>query len=310
MNLCIILNASAGSLIGLGIDKVKAEIKQGFEQAGHKVELRTPEGKQLVSTLQDAAQGGFDAIVIGGGDGTIATAADICAHADVTLGVLPLGTMNMLAKDLHIPLTLPEAIAALGQAETRRIDMAEVNGESFLCNSTLGLVPFVGEERENQRGRSHWRMVPAMIRKVVQAAWIWPALRLSLSYDGRKRHTITRLLTIANNAYADGPNGGFMTRDRLDGGVLTVYLSRHHSRLGLLWFTIGLMLHFWHRNPRLETITTTELVVKGGRWRSLAVCNDGEIKKLRYPLRYRIKPGALKVLVPRTPSPPTGGEGA
>jgi diacylglycerol kinase family enzyme len=58
------------------------------------------------------------------------------------------------------------------------------------------------------------------------------------------------------------------------------------------------MLHFWHKNTRLETITTKELVVKGGRWRSVAVCNDGEIRKLRYPLRYRIRPGALKVLAP------------
>jgi len=153
MKLCVVLNASAGSLIGSVLDEARAEIERGFVAVGHQVIVHTPEGKDLAETLTQAAGSDCDAVVIGGGDGSIATAADICARENMPLGVLPLGTMNMLAKDLSIPLNLKDAIEALGQGDIRAIDMGDVNGETFLCNATLGLVPFVGAERENQRGK-------------------------------------------------------------------------------------------------------------------------------------------------------------
>jgi diacylglycerol kinase family enzyme len=300
MKLCVVLNASAGSLIGLGIDKVKAEIEAGFRSAGCEIEVRTPEGRELVAVLEDAAVAGFDAIVVGGGDGTIATAADICSRTDVPLGVLPLGTMNMLAKDLDIPLTLGDAIRALGRGEIRHIDIGVVNGETFLCNSTLGLVPVIGQERENQRGKPLSQKVPALMRKVLHTAWFWPGLRIRLEHDGGYCTAVTRLLTVANNAY-EQEGGGFLKRASLDQGILTAYLSRHRTRLGLLWFSLGLVLHFWKHDRRLQIITTRRLTVRGRNRRSLMVSNDGEMKDLTLPLQYEIRPGALKVLAPSAP---------
>ena len=300
MKLCVVLNASAGSLIGAGVDATKAKIEAGFATGGNSVEVRTPEGQDLVATLQQAAGEGFDAIVIGGGDGTIATAAAICARADVPMGVLPLGTMNMLAKDLQIPLDLEKAIAALGQGEIRAIDMGEVNGEVFLCNSTLGLVPLVGRERENQRGKNWLSTIAGMGRAMVQACWRFPGWSLTLEYDGRKRRAVTRLLTIANNAYEETA-GGFLSRSQLDGGKLVVYLSRHRSRLGLVWFSLELLRHHWQTDKRLEVITTSEIMITRRHKKTIHVSNDGEILKLTVPLVYKILPGALKVLTPSVP---------
>ncbi len=300
MKLCVVLNASAGTVIGGGVEKTKGDIERGFDAGGNHVEVLTPKGDELVRTLQEATARGYDAIVVGGGDGTIATAADICAKAGVPLGVLPLGTMNMLAKDLKIPLDLGKAIEALAQGDIRNIDIGEVNGETFLCNSTIGIVPLVGQEREKQRGRSPPRMVAAMATSILRAAWQWKGWVLSLEYEGRKRRIVTRLLTVANNAYEqDGK--GFLTRSTLDRGELTLYLSRHRSRLGLLWFSLGLLLHFWHKDRRLETITTREVTLRRRRHRHITVSNDGEIKRLELPLVYRVRPGALKVLTPSVP---------
>ncbi len=300
MKLCVILNASAGSLIGVGIEKIKSQIEGGFSTVGNSVELRAPKGEQLVETLKEAVGQGFDAIVIGGGDGTIATAAAICADADVPLGILPLGTMNMLAKDLHVPLDLAQAIEALGKGEIRTIDMGEVNGEVFLCNSTLGLVPMVGRERENQRGKSWLRTIVAITWSIVSAAWRFPRWSLTLDYNGQKRQVVTRLLTIANNAY-ETEGTGFLKRSCLDGGQLAVYVSRHRSRLGFTWLGLGLLLHFWQRDKRMEVISTCEVKVTRRRKKSVNVSNDGEIMRLTLPLVYRIRPGALKVLAPSVP---------
>ncbi len=300
MKLAVVLNASAGSLIGKAIEEARAEIEQGFAASGNEVEVHTPEGKDLVDTLVRVARSGCDAVVIGGGDGSIATAADVCARENVPLGVLPLGTMNMLAKDLAIPLTLKAAIDALGRGQIRAIDIGEVNGETFLCNATLGLVPYVGEEREHQRGKPRWQMAGAMMRKVGQAAWRWPGVRVTLEHDGKKRRAVTRLLTVANNAYEDSRKG-FLTRASLDQGVLTVYLSRHRTRLGLFWFSVGLLFHFWQHDRHLEIFSTTEMVVHGHHRRSLSVSYDGEMKDLALPLHFRIRAGALKVLAPSAP---------
>jgi diacylglycerol kinase family enzyme len=135
----------------------------------------------------------------------------------------------------------------------------------------------------------------------MQAAWLWPGLRLTLEYQDHKRCAITRLLTIANNAYeSEGPE--FLKRSSLDRGILTAYLSHHRTRLGLFWFSLGLLLHFWQHDRRLEIITTTELTVRGRNRRWLAVSNDGEIRKLSLPLHYTIRAGALKVLAPSVPA--------
>jgi diacylglycerol kinase family enzyme len=301
MKLAVVLNASAGSLIGKAIDEARAVIEQGFAAAGNQVEIYTPDGKDLVDTLVTVARSGCDAVVIGGGDGSIATAADVCARENVPLGVLPLGTMNMLAKDLAIPLNLKDAIEALGRGQVRAIDVGEVNGETFLCNATLGLVPFVGAEREHQRGKPRLQMVAAMVRKVTQAAWRWPGIRVMLEHDGQTRPAVTRLLTVANNAYSES-GGGFLSRPSLDKGILTVYLSRHRTRLGLMWFGVGLLLHFWQHDRRLETFSTQALTVRGRHRRTLVVSNDGEVRNLTLPLQFRIRPGALKVLAPSVPS--------
>jgi diacylglycerol kinase family enzyme len=299
MNLCAILNASAGSLVGKALDETVAAVREGFAATGATIEIRTPEAKDLTATLEKTAGENWDAIIIGGGDGTIATAADICAKHGMALGVLPLGTMNMLARDLTVPLTVKDAIAALATGEIRNIDMAEVNGEIFLCNATFGLVPMVGSEREAQRGKPLIPTVIGMGKQVFKAVYHWPGFHFQIDYDGQHLKVVTRLLTIANNAYADGGKG-FLSRPRLDAGKLTMYVSRHSSRLGFMWFSVGLLLRFWQHNKHLEMIDAEHITIRS-RHRHLVVCADGENKRLAVPLEFRIRPGALKVLAPAVP---------
>jgi diacylglycerol kinase family enzyme len=297
MRYCIVLNASAGSLLGKKMEEVERDIKSNFAKTSVDIEIRKPEGTALVETLEDAAKSGFDAVIVGGGDGTIATAASVLGKHDLPLGIIPLGTMNMLARDLNLPTELEAAIAALAGGTVRAIDMGEVNGEPFLCNSTLGLVPQLGQERELQRGKPLWIKIPALIRQGIATLYRWPGHTLTLEYEGKTLRVMTRLLTIANNEYSCTAEG-FLPRQCLDGGKLAVYVARHKSRLGLLWFSIGILFRFWQSDKLLETIKVERLTVKSRR-RFLDVCNDGEIKKLRSPLNYKILPKALKVIGPK-----------
>lgn len=297
MRLRVVLNASAGTLMGLGPEETAGRVVEGFRRAGCRAEATVVPGAEIARALEAACAEDVDAVVVGGGDGTIATAAHHLVGKGVALGILPLGTMNLLAKDLAIPLDLDEAVAALGAGEIRAIDACSVNGHVFLNNSVLGLYPRMVEERERQRGVHHFRKWPAMAVAAVRSLWHYPLLRVSIEVEGRRRHLFTPILAIADNVYDDG-YGRFMSRSRLDAGVMGVYAAKHRSALGLLVLMARLFIGGWQRDAELETFQARELRVRAFR-RRIRVANDGEVLRLKPPLDYRVLPGALRVLVPR-----------
>ena len=119
-----------------------------------------------VSTLAwRAVQERSRLVVAGGGDGTLNTVASVLVGTDVALGVLPLGTLNHFAKDLHIPLDLEGAVHTIGAGHSVRIDVGDINGQVFLNNSSLGLYPRIVRHRQKQQerlGRGKW------------PAFLWP----------------------------------------------------------------------------------------------------------------------------------------
>lgn len=97
------------------------------------------EAGDLNRTLERAVTGGHDLVVVGGGDGTVASAAGLVAGTDVALGVLPLGTANDLARTLEIPKDLGEACKALAEGKIVDIDLGRANGQPFLNVASAGL---------------------------------------------------------------------------------------------------------------------------------------------------------------------------
>ena len=106
--------------------------------------------------------GQLDAVVVGGGDGSIRTVASVLVGSDVPLGIIPLGTLNHFAKDLRIPLFVDGAVAVIASGEKRYVDVGEVNGEIFINNSSIGVYPYLVLERERRRRRrrlSKWTAI-------------------------------------------------------------------------------------------------------------------------------------------------------
>jgi diacylglycerol kinase family enzyme len=251
----------------------------------------------LLARLDDALSHGADAVVVGGGDGTIAAAASRLVDTPTALGILPLGTMNILARDLGIPLVLEAAIEALAHGSIRAIDAGEVNGHVFLCNSIIGSPSWLGRHRERHRGRASLRTRLAFLLAALRAEWRHRPMRLSVALDGRQTVRLwTRAVAVASNRYAEG-FGLMMTRPRLDGGHLTLYVAR---RYGLWWWVraaLGMLLGTW-RGSRLVHERDAREVVIGSPRTALRVMNDGEALLLTPPLTYRIRPGALRVIAP------------
>ncbi|MGJ3189266.1 lipid kinase [Paenarthrobacter sp. FR1] len=96
-------------------------------------------GTELFQTLRRVVADGHDLVVVGGGDGTMTSAAGLLAGTDIMLGVLPLGTANDFARTLEIPGGLTEACAVIADGKVVDVDLGRANGEPFLNVASVGL---------------------------------------------------------------------------------------------------------------------------------------------------------------------------
>src|SRR6478672_12020246 len=106
MRVLVILNQAAGTLAASSAGDEPQRIRDGFIAAGVDADVRDVAGAELESVARGAAAEGFDAVVAGGGDGTLNTIANALVGGSVAFGVLPLGTHNHFAREMRVPLDL------------------------------------------------------------------------------------------------------------------------------------------------------------------------------------------------------------
>ncbi|MFD1333024.1 diacylglycerol/lipid kinase family protein [Methylopila musalis] len=296
MRVALVVNRSAGALLGRG--DAAAEIAARLTAAGFEVvDASDGDAGDVVDRMARARDLGVDVLFTAGGDGTVAAAAQLLAGTDVALAPLPFGTMNLLAKDLKLPLDLDGAIAAMAGGAVRAIDVGDVSGRVFLCNSMLGLPSRLAERREkgreNMGALGWWRLFAAGLKGLYR----YPPMRIGLDMGDGPVTLRSKAIVVANNAYDEG-FGSVLTRSRLDGGELALYATRRLSVWPLLRLSVRMALGDWTRDADLETHHVRALTVTSRR-RLMRVMNDGETMLLKPPLRYAIRPKALKVLAPR-----------
>lgn len=297
----VIVNRQAGSG---GADKLLADVARKCEALGLDAQVQgVGPDADLCAEVDKAVRGGTDVVVAGGGDGTVSAVASCLAGTGTALGVLPLGTLNHFAKDLAIPTDLDEALQVLARGTVSRVDVADVNGRVFVNNSSLGLYPQIVRFRDLQQrrlGRSKWNALLA-------ASWHALATNqpasVTLEVDGASLRRRTGFVFIGNNEYCiDGLRVG--ERASLRGGRLSLYVTRRAdlvSMLSLAWRALTQRLRDADDFEALQASTVTVRT----RRRRVHVALDGEVQLMDAPLRYRIRPAALRVIVPGEDSRPS-----
>ncbi|RVU14489.1 diacylglycerol/lipid kinase family protein [Methylobacterium oryzihabitans] len=297
----LVANAAAGSLVG-GDGSTGDRLRERLAAAGLDVVAEPAPDAPLPERLREAAAlPGLDAVVAAGGDGTLACAAAALTGTDVALGILPLGTMNLLARDLGLPLDLDGAVAAIAAGPVRAVDVGEVNGHVFLINSVLGMPARMARHREARRGRAGLLDLLRFGLGLLRHLGRYPRVRAGLRYGVASREVRFRILAVVNNDYREGV-GQVLRRASVDGGTLTFYLVERLSAARLVRLGLGFAVGEWRGLPDLERHAVGDLTVTSRR-RRLRVMNDGEVLLLAPPLRYRLRPGALRVLCAGPDSP-------
>jgi diacylglycerol kinase family enzyme len=237
-------------------------------------------------------------VVACGGDGTVSAVAAGVVGSEAALGVLPLGTLNHFAKDLHIPLDLREAVAVVAARHIERVDVGQANDRVFINNSSIGLYPSIVDERERLRGLGH-RKGPAMAIATFRVLRRYRGFTVHIDVDGRRKSWHTPFVFIGNNEYAiDGIRLG--ARTRLDQGKLFVYVAPKAHTRDLPMLLVKALAGRAGRSGAFEIVPTTELSIGSRTGRGLRVAVDGEVVRMSTPITYRACPRTLQVVVPQT----------
>ncbi len=280
-------------------EDIEQRLVQAFASAGAEARISCAgSGADTVALAQRAARSDAEIVVAGGGDGTIGSIATVLVETNKTLGVLPFGTMNHFAKDLGIPLDLEAAIETIVTGNETRVDIGEVNGHSFINNSSLGLYPSIVRERERQQ-RLGWGKWPAYVWAALAVLRRYPFLDVRVEVDGKQLVSHTPFVFIGNNEYEmETLNVG--SRACLDKGRLSLYMTNRTGRLGLIRLALRAMFGGLRQEKDFVALCTREIWI-GTKHRRLRVALDGEVTILEPPLRYRVRPKALRVLTPGSP---------
>ena len=239
-----------------------------------------------------AQAGGFDCVIVGGGDGTLNTAAPALLETGLPLGILPLGTANDLARTLGID---PDPVAAAGlivAGNTRRIDLGEVNGHPFFNVASIGFSAQLAQELTAE-AKKKWGVLGYAVTALRVLMGMRP-FRARIEHDG----TTDIIWTVQVSAGNGRHYGGGMTVESSaepDDGCLDVYsleIRRWWQMLALLPALRSGTQGTW---DEVRTFRTTECTVTTRRPRPINT--DGELRT-HTPGRFRVLQGAIEVYAP------------
>ena len=271
-------------------------IEQLFAARAIKARIMLLWNRQTMTKIAyDAVCQGCQTVVAAGGDGTVSAVAAALVNTPASLGVLPLGTLNHFARDLRLPLDVEAAIDAIAQGKTAQVDAGEVNGKTFINNSSIGIYPNIVILRDRGRRLGYGKWV-AFARATLMVLKRFPFWTVRVKVDGRSIKQKSPFVFVGNNEYqAQGLEIG--RRERIDSGHLFLYLGAHATRSGFIWMAVSALFGHLDKARSLEMVCADEAWVET-RHKHIRVSTDGEVARMRSPLHYRVLPQALKVIVP------------
>lgn len=285
----LIYNESSGSHLSGALPP--HETANLLADAGIAVEvLSGPISQQIAKSRESRA----DIVIVDGGDGTIR--ATIAAHlgSGRPIGIIPGGTMNMLAHDFHIPTDRWEAARVIADGVSRPIDVGSAGGHIFLHTCLTGLPVRMGVHREHRRGRLGWLDKARLFLHALTTLPRDPKLTMRL--DGSHDLTSPSFAVIVGRLEArllPVP-----VRSQLTGGEITVFALHPSSSADVIRMLIRGALDSIANDPSVDTLIGRRAEIRSPR-RRIHTMLDGESVLLPSPCTIEVLAGEVEVLAPR-----------
>ena len=287
----LFLNARAGTFSATE----ESALRTMAEENGLRVMDVVPE-LDVRAAVRDALSAGLRTFVAAGGDGTIHYVAQALVNTEGILGVVPVGSVNHLARDLQVPVDDWRAAFEVAlRGEVRQIDVGRVNGRYFINSIMLGLYPTVSEFRERFRSvNSRWA---AYVKAIRLALHHFPHVTLVVELDGRVETLRTQMFVVAVNSYDLSQVGMVSPKTTFNDGRVSMYSLSFMSRLQFIRAAAKYFRGKIGDVPGFRSTRTTQLRVDTGK-RHLRVSVDGELVEMQTPLQIAAVPSSLLVRAP------------
>ena len=246
-------------------------------------------GDDMLDLARDAIDRGADVIGMAGGDGSQALVASVAAVRGIPMVVIPAGTRNHLALDLGIDRDdVVGALDAFGDAVERPMDLAEVNGYVFVNNVSLGLYAEIVQSPEYRDAKADTTLsaLPRLLGPGSQP--------MDLRFEGPdgRRHDGAHVVQVSNGPY--GTTLATITgRPRIDTGKLGIITLVLPDDAATQRFIGAIATNRLDKYEGLQIWSGGEFVIESGA--AIAVGLDGEAMQMEPPLRFSIRPHALRV---------------
>lgn len=289
----VILNPGSGTYTA---GPVHAALERHFRCDGGSCDVHEVAGRQdLAAVAREAAGRGVDVVVAAGGDGTVSAVANGLVGTGVPLGILPLGTANVLARELAIPIDLEAACTLLGGAHLiAEIDAMRVGGKYYLTQVGVGIDALMIRDTRDEDKRRFGR-----------AAYLWTMAarlagfqprRFTLVVDGVRHGTRAIQVLLANCGTLGQPPLRWGEGIRPDDGVIDVCVVKARTAWHYLSFAWHVARRTHKEDPNVKYMKShREVRVETAR--PLPVQADGEVIG-ETPIVVAVAAGAIRVVVP------------
>jgi diacylglycerol kinase family enzyme len=290
----LILNPVAGQAYSNDIRRAFALF---FPPNEWSIDIHETTGAESIEAIvRDACQKGVDLVVAAGGDGTVARVANGLRGTNVPLGILPVGTGNILARGLMLPLGMEAAIRLLaGEHDRMELDVLAIGEQWYLLNVSVGITAHTVRNIAPEQKR-HFGILAYLFASL---QWLdWQPRRFEMVVDGIEQRVRASEILVSNGevlrdlSIPVGPPSTFCD------GKLEAYIVKARSARDYLAVVWNVLFRREKRKPGLRHIPVRSMIRIDSGGTKLPVQADGDPIGTT-PVEIHIIPKAIGVIVPK-----------
>lgn len=290
MKIRFILNPKSGNK-PTNVANIQELVLAHFAQADFCV---TQGPKHAIQLAKEAVAQQFDVVVAMGGDGTINETAQGLVNTPTALGIIPRGSGNGFARELHLMGPLEKVLSKLQQAKIQPCDVGYANGELFLNLAGVGIEAAIAWQFM-EHGKTGKRGMIPYFTLGTKTFFNYQPNELRVTYDGKTQRMAPLTLVFANNRQY-GSNFVIAPEASICDGALDMvqvhHVAKHKLALGLPYFLLGKKPPF----GLTSYIRVQQVLIESEQ--EILYHIDGEPRKADHRLEIKLAPRALKLWVP------------
>ena len=285
------------AVLGAGAEAFSARIAAAFEAHGCSADIKLVHPREIDDALALAIEDHDAVPVVAGGDGTINGILPILLNSDRAVGILPLGTVNILGRDLGLYGVLEKQIEALCSGEPVTMDIGRVNDDRlFHSLSGMGFFSLMAREREHARRRFPFSRALAFAFAATRSILFTRAIRVDIRTGDQHRHVEADAVLVTINSF----DGAEWRRASLDGGVFEVHILKAGGLYSRCRAALSVASGRWRQSDHLTSFTAQQVTLIRRDKRRGHITFDGEVERKAGSLAYQLLPRAIRVIGARS----------